>query len=151
MAKLPMNVDILPPSDDRIFKALLTHPDAKQVLIDVVSTIIEHNVIDVQVRNNELPLMDTDEKAQRFDVNCTVDNGIQVDVEMHSSRRIEIGSELDNFINKYIYYLTDLHSSQKSKSVKYKNLIKTYQATFVYYGKSEPLVRLKMIQQFGNK
>jgi hypothetical protein len=30
-----MDADILPPTDDRIFKVLLTHPNAKQVLIDV--------------------------------------------------------------------------------------------------------------------
>ena len=74
MTQLPMNDDILPPSDDRIFKALLTHPDAKQVLINVVSAIIERPVIEAQVRNVELPVMDIEEKAERFDVNCVIDN-----------------------------------------------------------------------------
>jgi len=91
MTILPMDADILPPSDDRIFKVLLTHPDAKQVLIDVVSAAIERTVVDVQVRNIELPVLDVDEKAQRFDVNCTIDNGDQVDVEMHSCPQEEIG------------------------------------------------------------
>ena len=118
MANLPMNADILPPSDDRIFKTLLTHPDAKQVLIDVVSTVIERKITDVQVRNIEMPVMDTEEKAERFDVNCTVDSGDQVDVEMHSCRQDEIGSEHSSFIKKYVYFLSDLHSSQKSKGVK---------------------------------
>jgi hypothetical protein len=31
MGKLPVDMDILPPSDDRIFKAILTHPDANKV------------------------------------------------------------------------------------------------------------------------
>ena len=127
---LPADADILPPSDDRIFKTLLTHPDAKQVLIDVVSTIIERPVVDVQVRNIELPVMDVEEKSERFDVNCTTDNGDQVDVEMHSCPQEEIGPEFVNFFNKYIYYLTDLHSSQKSKGKKYYELVRTYQATF---------------------
>ena len=73
MAHLPMDADILPPSDDRVFKTLLTHPDAKQVIIDVVSAVIERSVVDAQVRNIEMPTMDTGEKAERFDVNCTVD------------------------------------------------------------------------------
>ena len=133
MAKLPMNADLLPPSDDRIFKTLLTHPNAKQVLIDVVSTVIERKVIDVQVRNIEMPVMDVDEKSERFDVNCTVENGDQVDVEMHSCPQDEIGSEHTNFTNKYVYFLTDLHSSQKSKGVKYRNLVRTYQITFCMY------------------
>ena len=31
------DTDLLPPYDDRIFKTLLTHPDSKQVLIDIIS------------------------------------------------------------------------------------------------------------------
>ena len=133
MAQLPIDADILPPSDDRIFKTLLTHPEAKPVLIDVVSAVIERPVIDVQVRNIEPPVMDTEEKAERFDVNCTVDGGVQVDVEMHSSPVEETGDTHTGFINKYIYYLTDLHSSQKSKGVKYLDLVGTYQVTFCGY------------------
>jgi len=124
------DADLLPPYDDRIFKALLTHPDAKQVLIDIVSTVIERPVIDVQIRNIELPVMDIEEKSERFDVNCTVENGDQVDVEMHCEERVNIGEINRSFINKYIYYLADLHSSQKSKGIKYKDLVRTYQATF---------------------
>jgi len=133
MSKLPMDADILPPSDDRIFKVLLTHPDAKRVLIDIISVVIDQNVIDVKIRGNEVPVMDIDEKNERFDVNCTIDSGDQVDVEMHSCRQAEIGSEHTNFINKYVYFLTDLHSSQKSKKVIYRNLVKTYQITFCMY------------------
>jgi len=130
MAILPMDADILPPSDDRIFKTLLTHPDAKQVLIDIISTVIEQKVLDVQIRNNELPVMDLEEKAERFDVNCTIENEDQVNVEMHCSENIEVGVARTSFINKYTYYTTDLHSSQKSKGVKYKDLKRTYQITF---------------------
>ena len=143
MAILPMDADILPPADDRIFKVLLTHPDAKRVLIDVVSTVIECNVVDVQIRNNELPVMDIDEKAERFDINCTIhtndpqpdakseDSRIaQVDVEMHSTMINESGEKRINFLNKYTYYMTDLHSSQKSKGKDYSELVRTYQVTF---------------------
>ena len=122
--------DLLPPSDDRIFKALLTHPDAKQVLIDIISTVIEQKVTEVEIRNNELPVMDVEEKAERFDVNCTVDGGEQVNVEMHCEELVEKGTKRINFINKYTYYLTDLHSSQKSRGLKYKELVRTYQVTF---------------------
>jgi len=131
MTQFPIDADILPPTDDRIFKTLLTHPNAKPVLINVVSAVIERTVIDVQVRNNEMPTMDIDEKAERFDVNCVIDSGAQVDVEMHCLSREKVrDDERINFINKYIYYLTDLHSSQKSKGVMYTNLVRTYQATF---------------------
>ena len=129
----PADADILPPSDDRIFKALLTHPDAKQVLVDIVSTVVERKVVDARIRNIELPVIDTYEKSERFDVNCTIDNGDQIDVEMHCTAREEIDTKFTSFINKYTYYLADLHSSQKSKGKKYHELVRTYQATFCAY------------------
>lgn len=70
MGLLPMDLDILPPSDDRLFKLILTSPDAKPVLMDLISSIIKRSVVGVEVRNNEIPPNDTEEKAQRFDVNC---------------------------------------------------------------------------------
>jgi len=133
MAQLPLDAEILPPSDDHIFKTLLTRPDAKTVLMDVVSVSIERTVVDVAVRNTELPISDVNEKTERFDVNCTVDGGDQVDVEMHSSRIEERADGHKNFINKYVYYATDLHSSQQSKGVEYDKLVRTYQVTFCGY------------------
>ena len=34
MGLLPLDIDILPPSDDRVFKLILTSPDAKPALSD---------------------------------------------------------------------------------------------------------------------
>ena len=47
MGLLPMEADILPPSDDRVFKLLLTDPRAKPGLIKLISAIIGRNVVDV--------------------------------------------------------------------------------------------------------
>ena len=74
--------------------------------------------------------MDIKEKAERFDINCTIDTGDQVDVEMHSTMINESGEKRANFLNKYTYYMTDLHSSQKSKGKEYSELVRTYQVTF---------------------
>ena len=101
--------------------------------MDVISTVIERKVVDVQIRGNEVPVMDVDEKNERFDVNCTIDAGDQINVEMHCFRQEELNSGHENFINKYVYFLTDLHSSQKSKGKLYRNLAKTYQITFCMY------------------
>jgi len=124
------DADLLPPSNDRIFKVLLTHNDAKHVLMDIISAVIEHKVTDVQIRNVELPKPDMEEKGQRFDVNCTIENDDQVEVEMHSTPIYESGTERKNFINKCTYFLTDLHSSQKSRGMDYHKLVRTYQVTF---------------------
>jgi len=63
-------------------------------------------------------------------VNCVIDDGSQVDVEMQGSRIESIDGGHESFINKTVYYLTDLHSSQKSKGVRYIDFVKTYQITF---------------------
>ena len=86
MGLLPLDIDILPPSDDRVFKKILTSPEAKPALMDLISSVINRPVVDVVVRNNELLVGDTEEKAERLDVNCKIDDGTQVDLEMQASR-----------------------------------------------------------------
>lgn len=135
MGLLPMGADILPPSDDRVFKLILTNQEAKPVLIDLISSIIKRPVVDVEVRNNEIPPNDAQEKAERLDVNCRIDNGSQIDLEMQASRiQEESDGKHQNLKGKSIYYLCDLHSSQPSKGVRrYDRLARTYQVTFCSY------------------
>jgi predicted transposase/invertase (TIGR01784 family) len=135
MGLLPMDADILPPSDDRVFKLILTSPVAKPVLADLVSAVIERHVDDVVVRNNELVVEDTQEKSERFDVNCTTNDGSQIDLEMQPSRiQEDADGEHRNLKGKGIYYLCDLHTSQRSKGEKrYDRLARTYQVTFCSY------------------
>ena len=135
MGLLPMDIDILPPSDDRVFKLILTSPEAKPVLMDLISAIIKRPVVDVVVRNNELPAGDTEEKAERLDVNCRIDDDSQVNLEMQASRiQEDANGEHKNLKGKSIYYLCDLHSSQPSKGVRrYDKLAQTYQVTFCSY------------------
>jgi len=135
MGLLPMDLDILPPSDDRVFKLILTSEDAKPVLMDLISALIGRSVVAVEVRNNEMPPGDTEEKAERFDVNCRIDDGTQVDLEMQASRiQEDSDGRHQNLKGKSIYYLCDLHSSQPSKGVRrYDRLAQTYQVTFCSY------------------
>ena len=135
MGLLPKDADILPPSDDRVFKLILTAPEAKPVLTDLISAIIQRPVVNVVVRNNEIPPGDTEEKAERFDVNCQTDDGSQVDIEMQASRiQEETDGRYQNLKGKSIYYLCDLHSSQPSKGIqRYDRLARTYQVTFCSY------------------
>jgi predicted transposase/invertase (TIGR01784 family) len=135
MGLLPKDLDILPASDDRVFKLLLTSPDAEPALMDLISSIIERPVVKVFVRNNELPVGDTKEKAEKLDVNCSIDDGTQVDLEMQASRIQEDSSgEHKNLKGKSIYYLCDLHSSQSAKGIRrYDELARSYQVTFCSY------------------
>lgn len=135
MGLLPMDASILPPSDDRIFKRILTEEVAKPALIDLLSAILGRPVKGVVIRNSEMTASDTEEKAERLDVNCRIDDDSQIDVEMQSSRIEEESAEdHQNLKGKGIYYLCDLHSSQPSKGIRrYDRLSKTYQVTFCMY------------------
>jgi len=135
MGLLPKDEEILPPSDDRVFKLVLTPEDAKPALMDLVSTVIEEPVLSVEVRNNEVAPEDTAEKAERFDVNCQIHDGTQVDLEMQASRIEEMADDQHNNLKgKSIYYLSDLHSSQPSKGLRrYDLLVRTFQVTFCSY------------------
>jgi len=137
MMIIPLDADILPPSDDHIFKTLLTHPDAECVVADVVSAATNHNIEKAQVLNNELPVTDANEKNERLDVNCTVIDKSgqkrQINVEMQGSRIWELENSSLNFRCKYAYYGMDLFKSQSSKGVDYAALMQTYQITFCNY------------------
>jgi predicted transposase/invertase (TIGR01784 family) len=137
MAIIPPDADILPPSDDHIFKTLLTHPGATPIVVDVVAAVTSHNIVSAQVLNNELPVTDANEKNERLDVNCTViDENTQkrqINVEMQGSRMEELAGSNLNFRSKYAYYGMDLFTSQESKGVDYADLMQTYQITFCNY------------------
>jgi len=130
-----MDADILPPSDDRIFKLLMISPEAKPGLIKLIAGIIGRPVTDVTVHSGELPIGATEEKAERLDVNCKIDDGSQINLEMQASRIKEDASgEHKNLKGKSIYYLCDLHSSQPSKGQRrYDRLARSYQITFCSY------------------
>ena len=58
MGLLPNDIELLPPCDDRVFKLLMTSPDATPALLLVSSAIVNSPVVSVLVRNNELPVTD---------------------------------------------------------------------------------------------
>ena len=76
MGLLPMDADILPPSDDRVFKLILTDPGAKPGLIKLISAIIGRNVVDVTLHPNEPPSGSTEEIAERLDIKLSLSFGI---------------------------------------------------------------------------
>ena len=117
MGLLPMDIDILPPTDDRIFKTLLTSPEAKPFLMKLIAGVIKRRVVDVTAHSNEIPVSDTQEKGERFDVNAKIDDGSQVNLEMQASRMEEDrGGEHKNLKGKSVYYLCDLHSRSRRKA-----------------------------------
>jgi hypothetical protein len=56
--------ELLPPSEDGVFRTLLTHPDAKPVLRDVIASFLQISVAEVDVRNAELSISDINESGE---------------------------------------------------------------------------------------
>ena len=134
MGLLPKDIELLPPYDDRIFKAFLTLPGSEPALKFLASAIINRPVVNVLVRNTELPVTDTEEKAERFDMNCKIDDDTQADIEMQSNRmKEENDGNQNNLKARSVYNLCDLHSSQSSKGIPYDKLARSYQVMFCGY------------------
>jgi predicted transposase/invertase (TIGR01784 family) len=126
---------LLPPSEDGVFKSLLTHPDAKPVLQDLISSVLQIPVRDAQIKNTEPHISDVKEKRERFDVNCVLDGGKQVDVEMQSEamKGDSLSAGHVNIRDRAVYYLCDLHAAQPGRRIRYENLMRSYQITFCGY------------------
>ncbi|MDR2089472.1 MAG: Rpn family recombination-promoting nuclease/putative transposase [Clostridiales Family XIII bacterium] len=124
--------EILPPSEDGVFKTLLMHPDAKPVLRDVIASILNIPVADVTVRNNELPISDIGKKRERFDVNCRTEDGRQIDVEMQTTPMDgdSAATSHKNLKKRAVYYVCDLYASQEGRSTDYGDLMQSFQITF---------------------
>jgi predicted transposase/invertase (TIGR01784 family) len=124
--------EILPPSDDGVFKTLLTHPDAKPVLCDIIASVLDIPVTDAVVRNSELPISGIREKCERFDVNCRTEDSRQIDVEMQAEPATgdSAATGHENLKKRAIYYLCDLHASQEGRGTHYQNLMQSFQITF---------------------
>ncbi|MDR2770951.1 MAG: Rpn family recombination-promoting nuclease/putative transposase, partial [Clostridiales Family XIII bacterium] len=124
--------ELLPPSEDGVFKTLLTHPDAKPVLRDVISSILRVSIAEIEVRNTELPISAIDKKRERFDVNCTTDDGRQLDVEMQANPMTgdTAATGHANLKKRAIYSLCDLHASQKGRGLAYGEMMQSYHITF---------------------
>ena len=103
--------------------------------MNLISCVIGRTVVDVVLLPNELAPGDTEEKAERIDVNCKIDDGSQVNLEMQASYMVEdLDGQHRNLKGKSVYYLTDLHSSQPAKGLRrYDRLARSYQITFCSY------------------
>jgi len=131
----PIIPELLPPHEDGVFKTLLTHEDAKPILRDIVESFLHFPVKSVVVRNVELPISDINEKRERFDVNCKIDDGSQLCVEMQAEQMsgdsLLSGHKIVK--SRAMYYLCDLHAKQPGRSIAYNNLMRSYQMTFCGY------------------
>jgi len=82
-----------------------------------------------------MPISNVNEKRERFDVNCLVNDGSQADVEMQSEAMTGDNMSTGHKIVKgrAIYHLCDLHSGQDGRGVRYDKLMRSFQLTLCGY------------------
>ncbi|MDR1204906.1 MAG: Rpn family recombination-promoting nuclease/putative transposase [Peptococcaceae bacterium] len=126
---------ILPAYDDAIFKAMLTHADALPARVDILTAFLNRNVKSATVKNVELPSKDTQVKQEKFDVNCAIDDGSQIAVEMQANSMAgdNAANRHVNIRNRSVYGLCDLHSSQPGRGIAYASFVRSYQITICGY------------------
>ena len=128
---------ILPPSENGVFKAVLTLPEANKALISAVAAFLDRPVKTVTIRNNDIPSRDSSAKQEEFDINCVVDgeDGDQCDVEMQATRMEGDNSANDHRNIKWrsVFNLCDLHSNQPGRGYRYGQFVRSYQVMLCNY------------------
>ena len=73
---------LLNPCHDEVFKALFTNEseESHTALRCFLTAVLHKEVKDVQLRPNEPPVLDDSDRAVRFDVSCTFNDGEAADV-----------------------------------------------------------------------
>ena len=128
---------ILPPSENGIFKAILTLPEAYEALLSAVSAFLDRQLKSVTLRNNDPPSRDVSAKQEEFDINCVVDgdDGDQCEVEMQASHMDgdNLGNEHRNIKWRSVFNLCDIHSNQSGSGKKYSSFSRSYQIMICNY------------------
>jgi hypothetical protein len=115
---------LLNPCHDEVFKALFTNEseESHTALRCFLTAVLHKEVKDVQLRPNEPPVLDDRDKAVRFDVSCTFNDGEAADVVM--------------FINKQSAGSASLFCKCVLPEISLKKHLHPYKSTRMYFCKA---------------
>ena len=120
---------LLNPCRDEVFKALFTNEseESRTALRCFLTAVLHKEVKDVQLRPNEPPVIDDSDKAVRFDVSCTFNDGEAADVEMQEV------NECHSFGSRAEYLCARLLNSSFHKGDKWQNMPEVYQISLLNF------------------
>ena len=128
---------ILPPSENGIFKAVMTLPEAYTALVDAVAAFLDRPVKSVALRNNDAPSRDVKAKQEEYDINCVVngEDGDQCAVEMQATKMKgdSLLNDHENIRWRSVFNLCDLHSNQAGRGLDYSKFARSYQVVLCNY------------------
>jgi predicted transposase/invertase (TIGR01784 family) len=128
------DIELLPFKDDYIFKAILTKHDTGIIRNSMISAFTGLKIVSsVVVENEPAGDLNIHEKPIRFDVNCVLDDGTKVEIEMqaHSMQYDNNKNEHKNLRVRSLYYMGKLFSGQHSKN--YSDMNKAIQIMICDY------------------
>ncbi|MBP5706489.1 MAG: Rpn family recombination-promoting nuclease/putative transposase [Spirochaetales bacterium] len=116
-------------TSDVVLKIFFTSdlPESNYCLRKFIGAVIGRAVTEAKVINPELPPSYKGDKSSRLDINCTLENGDRVDVEMQCTK------ENDDQRERALYYGGKLVSTALKKGRPYKELKKSYQIMITNY------------------
>ena len=126
---IPKDAELLDPKMDSTFKTLFTHDSRGSgiALKSLVSAIIGNEPASVEVINNELPKEVLYEKEIRLDLQCKMEDGSRIDIE------IQTCPDGDNLRKRSLYYGSRMLSSMSNSGQHYFELPKVYQVMFTNF------------------
>ena len=126
---IPKDADLLDPKMDSTFKTLFTRDSRGSgiALKSLVSAIIGDEPASVEVINNELPKEVLYAKEIRLDLQCKMEDGSRIDIE------IQTCPDGDNLRKRSLYYGCRMLSSMSNRGQHYFELPKVYQVMFTNF------------------
>ena len=123
---IPKDKNLLDPKRDSIFKTLFTKSGqgTKNALKSLVKAIVGYEPKDVEIINNELAKEVSYAKDIRLDLQCRMEDGSKVNVE------IQTCPSSDNLKARSLYYGCRIMSSFRMKGKEFRILPKAYQVMF---------------------
>ena len=109
---------ILKPKNDYVFKKIFGDERNKDILIAFLKAVLKIDIEDVQILNSELPKENISDKKSILDIRATINNNVEIDIEIQVSRTIYMPQ-------RSLYYWSKIYCEQLESGEKYSKLKKT--------------------------
>ncbi|MDR2435355.1 MAG: Rpn family recombination-promoting nuclease/putative transposase [Treponema sp.] len=123
---LPGPAPFIDPCWDPVFKSIFTKDTTSSKIArrDLLSALLEQNVADVIITANEPAVAFLGDRQIRYDINCTLDSGEHINIEMTLYPNIHESVKLE-------YYSGRLFTGQGIRGKSYNDLCRTYQISIL--------------------
>jgi predicted transposase/invertase (TIGR01784 family) len=119
-----MKQPLLSPTNDFVFQYLFGSEENKDILISLISAILQIKIKSIKLLPREIPRSAEDLKSAVLDITAELDDGTRIDVEMQVGFRPE-------YIDRALFYWADFFTIQLKKNEKHRKLNKTISISII--------------------